>query len=104
MVFDSNEPAPTNNKISLVPTSAVEKKECDMELDGTMLKKIVVGPKEINFGEIFKGSEKKQTFWCYNNLRYRIFVEFFFDVPEISQRYFIIFLINNQLVILNLWL
>jgi len=59
-----------------------------MILDGNMLKKLFIGPKEINFGEIFKGSEKKQTFWAFNNLRFRIFIEFTFDIPELSKRYY----------------
>jgi len=87
IIFNPNDPAPINPKISYFPTTAVEKKECEMLLDGTLLKKVIVGPKEIDFGEIFKGSEKKQTFWVYNNLRSRLFVEFSFEsIPELSKR------------------
>lgn len=87
--FNPNDIAP-DKPGSEVPTSHNEKRDCNMELDGIKLQKIIVGPKEIDFGEIFKSSEQTRTFWIKNCLRTCIFLKFEFDdesFPELKRTY-----------------
>jgi hypothetical protein len=69
------------------PKSHTEIRDCEMELNGYDLQKIIVEPKEgIDFGEIFKNSEQTQTFWVKNNLRTCIFVALEIDLMELKRR------------------
>jgi hypothetical protein len=74
--------------------SHTEKRDCDLELDGNSLKKIAVGPKVLDFGEIFKNSEQLRTFWIKNNLKSSIFIKIENTVPELKRRYFILKIAN----------
>ena len=40
-----------------------------------MLQRIQVGPKEINFGTIFKETTEVKTFWVKNGLKNHIYIE-----------------------------
>jgi hypothetical protein len=82
-VFDPKQ-KPDDVKIKY-PNSTLEKKECEMTLDGEKLVRIIVSSGEVNFGDVFKGSEEKRTFWIKNELRTNIFVEFIIeDNPELK--------------------
>ncbi len=70
--------------------SHTEKRDCDLELDGNSLKKIAVGPKVLDFGEIFKNSEQLRTFWIKNNLKSSIFIKIENNNPELKRRYLIL--------------
>lgn len=73
---------PGNDK----PKSHTEIRDCEMELDGNALQKIIVGPKDlIDFGEIFKNSEQTKTFWIKNKLRTCIFIKIENDIPELKR-------------------
>ncbi len=77
---DSMDPdkRPPEKLPNLTPTTHKEKKDCEIELDGHALQKIIVGTKdskEIDFGDVFKNSEKYKTFWIRNNSRNHIFVK-----------------------------
>jgi hypothetical protein len=85
---------PSENLPNLVPTTHKEKKDCEMELDGFTLQKIIVGTKElreIDFGDVFKNSEMYKTFWIRNNSRNHIFVQLDFERIELRRRYFSIY-------------
>lgn len=74
-VFDSNIQA-KEGKVVLTPYEHKDIKECKMELNGLLLQKIEVGPKEIDFGEIFRKTTKIKTFWVRNNLKTSIHIKF----------------------------
>jgi len=80
---------PSEKLPNLVPTTHKEKKDCEMELDGYALQKIIVGTKEsreIDFGDVFKNSEMYKTFWIRNNSRNFIFVQLNLDRNELKRR------------------
>lgn len=83
--FDSLEQANDRNVIEF-PMSHTEKRDCDLELDGNALKKIAVGPKTLEFGEIFKNSEQIRTFWIKNNLKTSIFIKIENNIAELKRR------------------
>ncbi len=56
-----------------------------MDLAGDDLQKIEVGPKEIDFGDVFKNSEQRKTFWIQNNLRTAIFVSLENEIEFLSR-------------------
>ena len=72
-----------------IPRTHQEIRECSLELSGEELQKIQVGTKELNFGQIFKGSQISKTFWIKNNLRTHIFVHFDIDnnFPDLQRSY-----------------
>ena len=63
------------NKTGEVPRTHQEIRECNLELSGEDLQKIQVGAKELRLGQVFKNSERSQTFWVKNNHRNHIFVK-----------------------------
>ena len=68
------------------PKSHTEIRDCEMEIDGNALQKILVGPKDfIDFGEIFKNSEQIKTFWIKNKLKTCIFIKIENDIPELKR-------------------
>ena len=62
-------------KTGEVPRTHQEIRECNMELSGEDLQKIQVSSKELKMGQVFKNSERSQTFWVKNNHRNHIFVK-----------------------------
>jgi len=56
-----------------------------MDLTGDDLQKIEVGPKEIDFSDVFKNSEQRKTFWVQNNLRTAIFVSLENDIDFLKR-------------------
>jgi hypothetical protein len=73
-------------EMSVAPKTHKEKRDCEMDLDGNDLQKIQVSSKEIDFGEVFRNSEKFKTFWVKNNLRNHIFVQIETDLLELKKR------------------
>lgn len=91
-IMDTNK-RPSEKLPSLNPTTHKEKKDCEMELDGFALQKIIVGTKEtreIDFGDVFKNSEMYKTFWIRNNSRNHVFVQLDLERIELRRRYFIL--------------
>ena len=78
-----------SNQTSEIPRTHQEIRECNLELTGEDLQKIQVGSKELNFGQVFKNSEKSQTFWVKNNHRNYIFVKLEIDsnMPDLQRSY-----------------
>ena len=73
-----------------VPRTHQEIRECNLELKGEDLQKIQVGCKELKMGQIFKNSEKGQTFWVKNNHRNFIFIKLDIDnnnLPDLMRTY-----------------
>jgi len=68
------------------PQSAIDKKDCEMVLDGNKLQRILVSSSSINFGNVFKASKEERTFWIKNTLRTSIYVEL---LKADDQEYFI---------------
>ena len=62
-----------------IPRTHQEIRECNLQLSGEDLQKIQVGCKEMKMGQIFKNSERAQTFWVKNNYRNFIFVKLEID-------------------------
>ena len=60
-----------------------------MELTGEDLQKIQVSSKELKMGQVFKNSERSQTFWVKNNHRNHIFIKLEIDgnMPDLSRTY-----------------
>jgi len=85
-IFDPNK-SPSDKYPNLVPTTHKEKRDCLMELSGTDLQNIIIGSCDIEFGDIFKNSEMRKTFWIKNNLRTNIFVQLELDKPELKRSY-----------------
>lgn len=80
---------PSEKLPNLTPKTHKEKKDCEMELDGFALQKILVGTKEsreIDFGDVFKNSEMYKTFWIRNNSRNFIFVQLDTERQELKRR------------------
>jgi hypothetical protein len=80
---------PSEKLPNLTPKTHKEKKDCEMELDGHALQKIIVGTKdsrEIDFGDVFKNSEMYKTFWIKNNTRNFIFVQIDTEKVELKRR------------------
>lgn len=69
-----NPDIPAREKVLQKPVDVKEKNECKAELDGFSLLKIEVGPKEIDFGDVFRKSCKQKTLWMKNNLKSSIIV------------------------------
>ena len=73
-----------------IPRTHQEIRECNLELSGEDLQKIQVGSKELKMGQIFKNSEKAQTFWVKNNHRNFIFIKLDIDsnnLPDLIRSY-----------------
>jgi hypothetical protein len=79
----------TGNQTGEIPRTHQEIRECNLELSGEDLQKIQVGTKELNFGQVFKNSEKTLTFWVKNNHRNYIFIKFEIDsnMPDLQRSY-----------------
>ena len=79
----------TGNITGEIPRTHQEIRECNLELSGEDLQKIQVGAKELNFGQVFKNSEKTLTFWVKNNHRNFIFIKFEIDsnMPDLQRSY-----------------
>ena len=79
----------TGNQTGEIPRTHQEIRECNLELSGEVLQKIQVGAKELNFGQVFKSSEKTLTFWVKNNHRNYIFIKFEIDsnMPDLQRSY-----------------
>ena len=79
----------TGNVTGEIPRTHQEIRECNLELSGEDLQKIQVGAKELNFGQVFKNSEKTLTFWVKNNHRNFIFIKFEIDsnMPDLQRSY-----------------
>ena len=77
------------NATGEIPRTHQEIRECNMELSGEDLQKIQVGCKELKMGQIFKNSEKAQTFWVKNNHRNYIFIKLEIDnnMPDLQRTY-----------------
>ena len=78
------------NKTGEVPRTHQEIRECNLELSGEDLQKIQVGAKELRLGQVFKNSERSQTFWVKNNHRNHIFVKLEIDsnnLPDLQRTY-----------------
>ena len=77
------------NKTGEVPRTHQEIRECNMELSGEDLQKIQVSSKELKMGQVFKNSERSQTFWVKNNHRNHIFVKLEIDsnMPDLARSY-----------------
>ena len=89
-MFDENEVPPENSgnfKFDIVPRTHTQKHDCNLEPNGEDLQKIEVGPKEIDFGDVFKNSEQRKTFWIQNNLRTAIFVSLNNDIDFLKKSY-----------------
>ena len=84
-----NKKLSNNNQTGEIPRTHQEIRECNLELTGEDLQKIQVGCKELNFGQVFKNSEKSQTFWVKNNHRNYIFVKLEIDsnMPDLARSY-----------------
>jgi len=84
-----NKKTSNNNQTGEIPRTHQEIRECNLELTGEDLQKIQVGCKELNFGQVFKNSEKSQTFWVKNNHRNYIFVKLEIDsnMPDLQRTY-----------------
>lgn len=65
------------------PKNNVERSHCKRELTGYDLQKIEVSTKELNFGEMFKGSESEKPFYIKNNLQFCIQFELFIEVRDL---------------------
>ena len=78
-----------SNKTGEVPRTHQEIRECNMELSGEDLQKIQVSSKELRMGQVFKNSERSQTFWVKNNHRNFIFVKLEIDsnMPDLQRTY-----------------
>jgi len=79
-----------DNKTGEVPRTHQEIRECNLELSGEDLQKIQVGAKELRLGQVFKNSERSQTFWVKNNHRNHIFVKLEIDsnnMPDLQRTY-----------------
>lgn len=76
-----------SNKTGEVPRTHQEIRECNLELSGEDLQKIQVSSKELKMGQVFKNSERSQTFWVKNNHRNHIFVKLEIDsnMPDLSR-------------------
>ena len=85
-IFDPNK-SPEEKYPNLIPTTHKEKRDCSMELNGTDLQNIIIGSCDIEFGDIFKNSEMRKTFWIKNNLRTNIFIQMELDKPELRRSY-----------------
>ena len=80
----------SGNKTGEVPRTHQEIRECNLELSGEDLQKIQVGAKELRLGQVFKNSERSQTFWVKNNHRNHIFVKLEIDqnnMPDLQRTY-----------------
>lgn len=77
---------PSDRLPDLVPKTHKEKKDCEMELDGSDLQKIQIDAKELVFGDVFKSSDMYKTFWIKNNLRNHIFIQLETEVMELKKR------------------
>ena len=84
-----NKKISSSNQTGEIPRTHQEIRECNLELSGEDLQKIQVGNKELNFGQVFKNSEKSQTFWVKNNHRNYIFVKLEIDsnMPDLQRSY-----------------
>ena len=84
-----NKKITSSNQTGEIPRTHQEIRECNLELTGEDLQKIQVGSKELNFGQVFKNSEKSQTFWVKNNHRNYIFVKLEIDsnMPDLQRSY-----------------
>ena len=84
-----NKKITSSNQTGEIPRTHQEIRECNLELTGEDLQKIQVGSKELNFGQVFKNSEKTQTFWVKNNHRNYIFVKLEIDsnMPDLQRSY-----------------
>ena len=84
-----NKKISSSNQTGEIPRTHQEIRECNLELSGEDLQKIQVGSKELNFGQVFKNSEKSQTFWVKNNHRNYIFVKLEIDsnMPDLQRSY-----------------
>ena len=78
-----------SNKTGEIPRTHQEIRECNLELRGEDLQKIQVSSKELRMGQVFKNSEKSQTFWVKNNHRNYIFVKLEIDsnMPDLQRTY-----------------
>ena len=87
-VYDSQKNK-KQNATAEIPRTHQEIRECNLELSGEDLQKIQVGCKELKMGQIFKNSEKAQTFWVKNNHRNYIFVKLEIDnsMPDLQRSY-----------------
>lgn len=80
---------PSEKLANLTPKTHKEKKDCEMELDGFSLQKVIVGTREsreIDFGDVFKNSEMYKTFWIRNNSRNHIFIQLDTERLELRRR------------------
>ena len=80
----------SKDKTGEVPRTHQEIRECNLELSGEDLQKIQVGAKELRMGQVFKNSERSQTFWVKNNHRNHIFVKLEIDsnnMPDLQRTY-----------------
>ena len=84
-----NKKITSSNQTGEIPRTHQEIRECNLELTGEDLQKVQVGSKELNFGQVFKNSEKTQTFWVKNNHRNYIFVKLEIDsnMPDLQRSY-----------------
>jgi len=86
--FDPDELPPENNgqtRYDTLPRTHTDKRDCSLDLSGEELQKIEVGPKEIDFGDVFRNSEQRKTFWIQNNLRTSIFVSLENDIDFLKR-------------------
>ena len=80
----------SKDKTGEVPRTHQEIREYNLELSGEDLQKIQVGAKELRMGQVFKNSERSQTFWVKNNHRNHIFVKLEIDsnnMPDLQRTY-----------------
>ena len=71
-------------KFKAEPTTQNEVRDCQVELTGEQLQKIIAGPQKINFKNVFVKSETVKSFNISNELRQHIYVRLMVDqYPEL---------------------
>ena len=66
-------------KFKAEPTTQNELRDCQVELTGEQLQKIIAGPQKINFKNVFVKSETTKSFNISNDLRQNIYVRLMVD-------------------------
>ena len=71
-------------KFKAEPTTQNELRDCQVELTGEQLQKIIARPQKINFKNVFVKSETTKSFYISNDLRQNIYVRLMVDqYPEL---------------------
>jgi len=74
-------------KFNSEPKTQAEQTDCKQELTGEQLQKIIAGPKEIDFKEVFVKSKNTKSFTVTNELRQYIHVGLRIPYPELAESF-----------------